>query len=387
MIIDNIRKKTAFVIILFLIVFASVEFLSILLKAESAELTGSQSTEKFRIGYCEGEPFVNFAGTFYGLLEGLAEAGWLEGIEDMPYEPGQEDSRIMWEWLATNVNSDYLEFVNDAHYSFFLEPGTEEDVLTRLEEDNDIDLMITMGTYAGKLLSSPRNSVPTLVFSSSNAVSSGIIDSVEDSGRDNLWAHMDPDRDRRQVEVFHDLFNFSKMGIVYEDSDLGRTFSAIEEVETVAEERGLTIERRYVDEPKDSDDWDRYYEELLAAHKELSEEIDAFYIAIASIEAERLEGLLKPFYDEKIPAFSQLGGEEVRSGAVASVARADFQSIGTFGADIIMRVLEGESPRSFPQVYSETPRIAVNFEAAERVGYKIPFAVLLVADQVYLTVE
>ena len=380
----SVKKTFLFMFLILLMAAASLwGFYTV----ESSRKPDNEDGEKFRIGYFEGEPFVNFAGTFYGLLEGFQEVGWLEGIEDMPYEPGQEDSRIMWEWLASQDNSDYLEFVADAHYSFFLEPGREEELLSRLEKEQDLDLVITMGTYAGKSLSSASHNVPVLVFSSSNAVSSGIIDSAEDSGRSNIWAHMDPGRDRRQVDVFYDLFDFHKMGIVYEDSELGKIFSAINEVEAVAEERGFTIERRLVDEPADRDDWERYYSELLKAHKELAEEIDAFYISIASIEAERLEYLLTPFYEKNIPVFSQLGGEEVRSGAVASVARANFTSIGRYGASVIKRVLEGESPQSLPQVFMETPRIAVNLQAAERVGYQIPFTVLLVADQIYLTVE
>ncbi len=382
---NKIRRKT---VLLFLLIFFLSAVLSPgLFKAESSVTSDPGGGDKFRIGYFEGEPFVNFAGTFYGLLEGLQEAGWLEGLEDMPYEPGQEDSRMMWEWLATHANSDYLEFVSDAHYSFFIEPEREEELLNRLEKDKDLDLVITMGTYAGRSLSSAPHSVSVLVFSSSNAVASGIIDSAEDSGRDNIWAHIDPGRDRRQVDVFYDLFHFNKMGIVYEDSELGKIFSAINEVEAAAEELGFTIERRLVDEPADQDDRERYYSELLKAHEELALEVDAFYISIASIEVERLEALLVPFYKNNIPIFSQLGGDEVRSGAVASVARANFSNIGRYGANIITRVLEGESPRNLTQVFMETPRIAVNLHAAERVGYQIPFTVMLVADQIYLTVE
>ncbi len=74
----SLRKKK--VILFFLLIFLlSAGFFTGLFKAESSSTTGSGG-EKFRIGYFEGEPFVNFAGTFYGLLEGLQEAGWLEGL-------------------------------------------------------------------------------------------------------------------------------------------------------------------------------------------------------------------------------------------------------------------------------------------------------------------
>jgi len=343
--------------------------------------------EKWRIGYVEGEPFVNFSGTLHGLLEGFQAHGWVDGIDEMPFVTGQEDSRSMWEWLAAHDTGPYLEFVEDAHYSFELEPGTEEDILTRLEEKNDLDMVIAMGTYAGQILATDTHDVPVMNFSTSNAVDSGIIESEEDSGKEHIWAHVDPGRDRRLVEVFCDLFEFQTMGLAYEDSELGRIYSAIDEVEAVAAERGFEVVRRHVDEPADSDDRERYYREVLAAHTELAKEVDAFYLSIAAIEASRLEELLVPFYKNNVPVFSQLGGEEVASGAVASVNRADFSEIGLFGSDAIIRVLEGESPRDQLQTFTLNPLIAVNLEAATRVGYKVPFEILLVADRVYRTIN
>ena len=351
-----------------------------------AEPAPPDERDKWRIGYYEGEPFVNFAGHLHGLLNGLVETGWVEDLEGLPYEPGQEDSRVMWQYLARADKSPYLDFVADAHYSYFLEPESEEELLERLQE-GDLDLVIVMGTYAGQALSTDQHQVPVLVFSASDPVGTGIVDSVEDSGRPHVWANSDPGRDRRQVEVFYDLFEFETMGLVYEDSELGRTFSAIDDVEEVAAEQGFDVARRFVSEPVDSADYQRYYDELLSAHEELAQEVDAFYLSIASIEAEKLPTLLHPFYRHDIPVFSQLGSGEVQYGALASVARADFDDIGIFGAHIIGQVLDGHKPRELTQVYMETPNIALNLEVAERVGYQVPFEVMLVADLIYHEIQ
>lgn len=313
----------------------------------------------------------------------MDEAGWIENLEGLPYEPGQEDSRTMWQYLAQAEISPYIEFVDDAHYSFFLEPESEEELMQRLEEEGDLDLVIVMGTYAGQVLSTEEHQVPVLVFSASDPVQSGIVDSLEDSGSPHVWAHLDPGRDRRQVNVFYDLFEFETMGLVYEDSELGRIFSAIDDVEEVAAQRGFDVVRRFVAEPVDSADYERYYQELLLAHEELAQEVDAFYISIASIEAKKLPKLLQPFYKYNIPVFSQIGSGEVQYGALASVARADFNDIGIFGTHIISQVLKGHSPQELPQVYMETPNIALNLAVAELVGYQVPFEVMLVADRIY----
>ncbi|UMZ72802.1 ABC transporter substrate binding protein [Natranaerofaba carboxydovora] len=376
---EKLAKKLAIFLVFLLLLFTN----SFLFADNSYP---NNDGEKWRIGYAEGEPFVNFAGTFHGLVQGFEEHGYINGVEQMPYSSGQEDSKVMWEWLVSH-NTGNLEFVEDAYYSFGVESGSEEELLNRLESEGDLDLVITMGTYAGQILATDTHSVPVMVFSTTNAVEANIIDSAKDSGKDHIWAHMEPDREKRLIEVFSDLFDFEKMGIVYEDSDLARTYSAIDEIEATASERGFEIIYRHVDEPADSEDRERYYEELQDAYNELAYEIDAFYITVASIEASRLEGLLTPFYENNIPSFSQLGGEEVRAGAVASVSRDDFSEIGLFGSDAIIRVLEGELPRDQIQTFTLTPLISVNLEAAERVDYRVPFEVLLVADQVHQTIN
>lgn len=66
-----------------------------------------------------------------------------------------------------------------------------------------------------------------------------------------------------------------------------------------------------------------------------------------------------------------------------SMARADFLGIGTFGAATLARVFHGAAPRALPQVYFDTPTIAVNVEVADLIQFKIPFEALLSADTIY----
>ena len=344
--------------------------------------------EKWRIGYAETDPYGNFAGTLHGLVLGLERLGWISGIEGLPYTPGQDDSTEMWRWLSSRDVGAYIEFVADAHYSFARnEEQVEHNIVSRLGGDSDIDLMLVMGTLAGTKVATTRHQVPTLVFSSSNAVRSGIIQSSEDSGYDHIWAHMDPDRYVRQVDVFHDIFEFKKLGIVYENSELGRVYAAVDDVQAFADQRGVELISRYVDEPKTDEQFDRYYEQLTAAYSELAGQVDAMYVTLGLWDLQRLPELLKPFHDKGIPVFSQLGPEEVAYGALLSLGRPNFEGTGRFGADTIARVLSGTSPRELEQVYGETPSIVVNLEVADLIGYRIPFDILLVADEIVAAVN
>ena len=368
----------------------------VLSSASSASVTSNTATQsvntpvdhngqKWRIGYAETDPYGNFAGTLYGIVKGLEKLGWLTGVEEIPYQHGQADSRVMWQWLAAADIGPYIQFVADAHYSFIdNEQLVKDQINERLtkQSDRDIDLMLVMGTLAGNHVATELHHVPTLVFSSSNPVDSGIIQSVEDSGYDHIWAHMDPERYKKQVQLFYDIFQYKKLGMLYENSDVGRIYAAVEDVAQFAVEHEVEIEARYVNEPRSQAEYERYYADLAIGFKELAEQVDAMYLTFGVWELDRLPELLQPFYDKRIPVFSQLGPEEVQQGALLSLARPNFDGIGLFGADTIAQVLKGAKPRELPQVYGDTPSIVINMEVADRIGYRVPFEILLTADGV-----
>lgn len=341
---------------------------------------------RWRIGYCESQPYFEFDGTLYYIIKGLEELGWVSNTEGFQYTPFQQDTRSMWKWLSENDMGQYIEFVEDAYYDMSEQPDMGEKVIKRLNEKKDIDLMIVNGTYAAINIANDKHKVPTLVFSTSNAVQSEIIESPTDSGLQHVWAHVDPKRFNRQVEIFNDIFKFKKMGLVYENS-YRKVFAAVDDVEEVGREREFGIEHYYVDGPIGDDDYDRYINDVLKAHKVLADKVDAMYITNGAWEFSDLPRLLKPFYDKKIPVFSQAGSIEVRNGALMSIARADFSGIGRFGADKIARIFNGSSPGELPQIFEDTPNIAINMEVADKIGYRPTFDILLVADEIYTAIE
>jgi hypothetical protein len=300
----------------------------------------------------------------------------------------------MWNYISTQKDfSAFIEFMPDGYYSLKSIVGQESEVVKRFSQKKDADMLIVMGTVAGKLMAVDDNQSKTMVFSTSNAVKSGIVKSAESSGRAKVWAHIDPVRYKQQVQVFSDIFHFKKLGVVYEDSPNGKAFAAVDDIEAVAKEKRFEVVRKLVPGTKNVEDQDRYFRDLLQAHQELASEIDAFYYAVSpapGVRPENVYAVLQPFYDKKIPVFSQLGDEEVSRGALLSLARADFAGMGQFGAEQMTKMLNGanaDSVQQVSQVYSDTPTIALNFQVAKQIGYKPPFEILLVSDKVFLTVD
>lgn len=344
--------------------------------------------KKFRVGFIEGEPFVNFTGTLHGIILGLEQYGWINDTSTLPYIIGQEDSKVIWDWLQDEQVSPYIEFVHDAFYNLrFMSEEEINQMLERMKNKRDLDLVIVMGTRAGVIMSSIEHETPFMAFSVTDAVSAGIVQSAEQSGYVTRWAHTDPERTKRQIRVFHDIFQFSKMGIVYENSASGKSLVALDDILEVAKERDIQIVERHVSVPKNDTDYERYYNDLIEAHEQLANEVDAMYLTYGDWELDVLPTLIKPLMDKNIPTFSQTGAEEVESGVLISVSRADFNSWGKFGAENIIKALNGSSLNDLPQILEDTPGIALNLETASQIGFKVPFDILLVADEIYQSSE
>jgi ABC-type uncharacterized transport system substrate-binding protein len=378
-----LKKKVSYCLIGILILVVTSGPQTVLSRDQAAA-PNDFSSKKWRIGYCESEPFSNYADTLYALLQGLNESGWLAGIDACGYRPGQPDTAGMWRWLASRQLSPRLEFVGAAYFSLASLPEKDYDQIPARLQKEQVDLVLVMGTRAGKLFAADRRRIPAMIFSASNAVQSGISRTVTDSGKDHIWAHLDPQRFGRQIAIFYDTFKFHRLGLVYENSSTAYSYSAIDQVEMMARRKGFAISRVYVTEPKNSGDQGRYYAALDQAYRQLSRRVDAMYLTVASLDKQWLPRLLTPFYVAKIPVFSQLGADEVKYGALISVSSVDFKNLGRFGAQNMIRFFGGASLRSLPQVFESTPRIIINLEAAAKTGYRFPFEMLLSADQVFV---
>ncbi len=348
---------------------------------------GENNGAKWRIGYLEGGSFPDYEVIFLRIVAGLMDLGW---IEPMPlpeqYDP---DHRRMWEWVADNVRSDSLEFVKDAFYtSEFkteLRQKTKSDILSRLKNENDLDLILAMGTWAGQDLANDEHAVPTVVASTSDPVGSGIIKSADDSGFDHLHAKVEPDRYIRQLRLFHDITGFSRLGLVYEDSAEGRTFGAVADAEAVARERGFELKRCFA--ANSGVTLQQASDEVLQCYSQLAPQVDAVYLTVHRGEGlANLPQLLRPLLDNEVASFAMAGSEFVKHGALLSIAQAGFSYVGRFHAETIAKIFNGAKPRDLPQKWNAPPKIAINLKTAEIIGFDPPFDILAAADETYETI-
>lgn len=340
---------------------------------------------RWRIGYLEAGKFADYQMNLIAIINELMSLGWIEKREIPPQADGT-DNTALWKWLATSIDSEYIEFVEDAYWTSNWEEDvrlqTKKMVLQRLNEQGDIDLMLALGTWAALDLANDEHSVATVAASVADALQSNIIKSVDDSGYDHLHAKIDPTRNKRQLRLFHDIINFNELGIVYENSVEGRSYAAVQDVEEVSQERGFGIVPCYAqfsDTPLEE-----AKKQVFDCYSELADKVNAIYVTRhRGLTPDVVEKIVPVLNQKKIYSFSQQGSRDVVLGILMSIALAGHRYVGTFYAETIAKILNGAKPRDLSLVFEEPPKIAINITTAEKIGFEPPIEIYGIADEIY----
>lgn len=339
--------------------------------------------KKWRVGYYEGGTYSSYQDSFLAIINGLSKVGWISPITP---PSGMETNRDLWQWLAQSVDSDYLEFVDDAFYSANWEKARREklrdEIIQRLNKPGDIDLMIAMGTWAGQDLSTDRHHTPVIAASISDPIGSGIVKSPRDEGLAHIHARVDPRQYERQVETFHDIVQFDTLGIVYENTDSGRTYAAVDKVHSVAGNRGFDVTSCLITEGVE--DVQVAQADTARCFRELADKADAIYVTMhIGVNSDSIPELVGIANAHGIPTFSQAGSDEVRQGFLMSISNADLSGIGRFHAEAMAKIFNGATPRELEMVFETPKKIAINLKTAEVIGFEVSTAILKQADEIF----
>jgi ABC-type uncharacterized transport system substrate-binding protein len=314
-------------------------------------------TRKFRIGYIEAGQFWTFTGTLNATKDALARMGWL----------------------------DKVEFPRDAHFSPGWEPEKKEELQSdarKLMARTDLDLVIAAGTDATKAILAVNNGrTPIIGIAISDPIRAKFIINENDSGIDNFTVYMEKDRYRRMFRMFHEVVGFKKLGLIYSDTENGRLFANVDDGLQIAAERGFQIvEYTKVSRAEKT-------EECLEGIRSLIKQgIEAFFITQINCydwSASDVKQLLDELSDNKIPTFAREGTKYVKAGALMGFSTTDFTSRGNFLSDKIVRIFQGEKPRSLPMVDPTKPKISLNLATAMKIGFDPPVDLLGSSDEIF----
>lgn len=363
-------------------------------KQESEELSVTPSRKpdgsKYRIAYVDYDEYLPASQQLYYILSGLKNMGWIT-CDEFPFTSDSMTTQEMIRELSRMDLGEYIEFDEDAFY--YLGYTEESEVVKGLrkhvEEDQDIDMVITFGTSAGKLVRDMDLPVPMVDFSATDPVASGIIDSsTEGSGRDMVWAQVEPSMPLRQLKYYHSICPFEKLGIVVYGDE---TISGVPDIEKARDEVGFELVKYQIPEVERSTQKEKaaYYKEVRRQFGQLCKEgIDAFFLTVDLInDMDQLRDLLQIFYEKNIPVYVMDDTGTVKNGALMIISTYDFENVGYFIADAIAKILNGAVAGDLPCVYTSSPYICFNYDVAQEIGYPLDFQFLMSCDEIYHSKE
>ena len=337
-----------------------------------------------RILAVESGPYLEYYHMLHGIVVRLQEKGFFKTAP--PYKPQRNGAAALWKWMSEHSGS-RLVFLKDGYYSGRWNAAWQNEIhqsiMNRLEKKKDVDVILALGTSAGQEMARLDTKVPVIVASTTNAVESGIVPSADDSGKDNLIALVDPSRYRRQVEYFHAMMPFKRLGIVYENTPTGKSAVSLKEIETVAKKLSVELVPCTAEKLFDIDT-DIIADTLESCHRTLAEKkVDAVYLTFLSIlPPELIPRVISPLLEARIPNFSQTGEDEVKCGVLLGFVGNSFEE-GRYAADVLLSISEGALPRSLSQQYRIPLQLAINLETAASIGWNPSLSTLLDVSEFY----
>jgi putative ABC transport system substrate-binding protein len=200
-------------------------------------------------------------------------------------------------------------------------------------------------------------------------VGAGLVESLERPGG-NVTGTTDRSPVDRQVDLILEIVpNLKKLGFIYNSGE-DNSISSLNQLKEECAKRGIEVVEATVSNSSG----------VFMAAKSLVGRVDAIHIPTDNTVVSAFESVVKVCEDNKIPLFAA-DIDSVPRGAIAALA-IDYYRLGLQSGEMAVRVLQGADPATMPVETLKDLKLYVNTQAAEKMGVKLPEAVVKRADKV-----
>jgi ABC-type uncharacterized transport system substrate-binding protein len=345
-----------------------------------------------RILYYEGGPYYDYRNNLLALLEGMKKLKMIEPLDlSKFYNKKSDDNREIWNFVADNYKGHNFIFLKEDFYSSNwdddIKQECKEKIIKKLNTE-DIDLVIAMGTWAGQALANNEHKTNTMVISTTDAVSSGIIEKPNDDRFPHVFVEYDPYIYYRQLKLFYSIFQFKKLGIVYTDTVDGRSYVAYNDILKLSQKENFELVTCTFNGYET--DINKLTEDGKECVEAVSAKADAMYFGDQSfMKYEYMPYVIQSTIDNKIPTWSHHGIEHVRRGILMSKAHEhSFKDKGLWQAEIFRDIIHNvKNPSEFDSIWHDKTELAVNLDVANKIGFDVPEAILKISYKVFEKIE
>lgn len=244
---------------------------------------------------------------------------------------------------------------------------------TRLVQDADVDIIVVLGVLAVDAIARNQDyAKPVVMLGVTDPERLGLPPVTDNtSGVRNLNYVMINRSVDRDLDAFHEVFQYNRVGIVLYD-ELVRFMSADPD-----------IFRDVMDKNQTSFELVPMGAAIENVLSSVSEEVDALYLGyLGPFEGETKGQLIDAINARGLPSFAW-SAAEVERGVLASIAPdADRAKIVRRISLNVEAILNGEDPADLPVNLSFEENLQINMQTANKIGFAPTFAVLAKAELV-----
>ncbi len=319
---------------------SKIAFLAV---AASVALSTAQAADMKKVAISTIVEVPALTDTKKGILEGLAEKGFVEG---------------------KNMEVDYQNANGNM--------PTQQQIAKKFIGNNP-DLIIPITTPTSQAMVAGSKTIPIVFATVTDPIKAQLISKYEKPGG-NVTGVSDAAPIGPQLDLFQEMVpGLKKLGFIY-NPGLDNALATLGWVKEQGAPRGISV----VESPAPTTN------EVILATKKLIGKVDAIYIPNDTTIVAALEAIIKIAQDVDMPVFTgETGG--VTRGAAASVG-LDYVEVGRVTGRMAADVLNGKSPGDIDAViaYKVVDKfiVAVNVGSAKKMGMTIPKSVMDRATQI-----
>jgi len=301
-----------------------------------------QRPTKSVIGFLGTASLTTFAARLEGFRLGLRDFGYVEG---------------------TNITVVYR--FAEGHYERLPELAAD---LVR----SKVDLIVTHGTPGGLAAKAATTTIPIVIASQGDPVANGIVASIaRPGGNITGQSFFNPELRAKRIEVLKEVMpHLTHVAVILNADNPAATGPELQAMETAA--RALNIELQAF-RLRESSELVSAFEKMEQTHAEAVETGDdpVSITNVGAIVALAARGRLLSIGPEDVP----------RAGGVIGYG-ADIVALFRRAAFFVDKILKGANPGDLPIERVSKFQFILNRKAAKALGFELPVATLLRADEV-----
>ena len=317
---------------------------ALLIAAAIVPVTACSTTKMYKIGISQVVTHPALDATRQGIIDGLAEKGYVEGVNvEFDYQNSEGDSTLF--------ASIAQKFVSD-----------------------QVDLIVAIATpNAQAAISAAEGTEIPVVFSAiTDPVGSDMVVSWESHPDENVTGVSDMIVVEDDVNLIMEILpGVAKIGTLYNAGESNSVFLT-QKLNEACDKLGIEVVEKTVSTSAD----------ILTAAQSLVGQVDAIWVGTDNTVVSGLEALIGVCEDNDIPFFPA-DDPSIERGGIACYG-FDYYDIGVQTGWMIARILDGDgTANNVPVEKGQIINLSINPTAAERMGVTIPQAVLDRAVTIY----